>query len=44
MAVFVLLTNDERKTQIVTERYIVTEDDIAYFTLNTDVRKQGEGS
>ena len=30
--------------QIVTERYMVIEDDIAYFTMNTNVGKQGEGS
>ena len=30
--------------QIVTERYMVIEDDLAYFTLNICVRKQGEGT
>jgi hypothetical protein len=30
--------------QIVTERYMVAEDDIAYFTLKANVKKQGEGS
>ena len=28
----------------VTERYMVTEDDVAYFTTYTIVRIQGEGS
>ena len=30
--------------QIVTERYMVMEDEIAYFSLKTNIRKQGEGS
>ena len=35
---------DNNYIQIVTERYMVEEDDIAYFTLYTNVRKQGAGS
>ena len=44
MAVSVLLTNDERKTQTVTERYKYREGNILYITLGTDMRKRGEGT
>ena len=30
--------------QIVTERYMVKDDDIVYFTLHAKVRKLGEGT
>ena len=30
--------------QIVTERYMVKDDDTAYFTLHAKVRKLGEGT
>ena len=29
--------------QVVTERYVFAEDDIVYFTLKRNIRKQGEG-
>ena len=30
--------------QVVTERYMVQEDETMYFTLNLNVKKQGEGT
>ena len=40
----VLLTNDERKTQTVTERYMYNEGNLSYILSSTAVRKKGEGN
>ena len=38
-----ILLTSTRIIQIVTERYMVIEDGIVYFTLKSNIRKQGEG-
>lgn len=43
MVVFVHLTNDIHKSQIVTERYMFNWENQSYIPMSTAMRKKGEG-